>query len=84
MGSANNGWNGSVNKATTAVLTGNTATSFQEVEIIDNSGNLKKRQRFTSDTNNAIIDITALQTGTYIVRVFNGKSWEDYQIIITK
>ena len=74
----------SVKKERKSEFNSNNLTSISEVQVLDKFGILRKRQQFINGTNAVTIDISALPTDTYILKVLNGTNWEEYQIIVTK
>jgi hypothetical protein len=63
---------------------GTTTQGFTDVEIVDKTGNLKERIKFGKGTKSSKIDISSLPADTYIIRINNGKSWEDHKILIIR
>lgn len=64
--------------------TDTTTQGFTDVEIADKSGNLKKRIKYSIGTHSSKIDISSLPADTYIIRINNGKNWEDHKILIVR
>ena len=64
--------------------TSDTKTGFTDVEIFDKMGNPKKKIKYLKNTKSASIDLSALPSDNYVLRIFNGTSWEEHQFIIGK
>lgn len=60
------------------------AASFTKVEIFDKMGNLKKQFKFAKGTKHATIDISSLPADAYVVKVFNGTTWEENKLLVVR
>lgn len=58
--------------------------SISEIEVIDQTGNVKKKLKYKAGTKKATISIKDLPEAIYSVRVFDGKKWRSEQIIKSK
>jgi hypothetical protein len=47
-------------------------------------GELKMSVKFSSATQYATINIASLPADAYMVKIFNGLSWEEHKILVVK
>ena len=57
-------------------------SSFELVEIYNKVGVLKNKYKFPKNTLQAKVDVSNLLSDVYIVRIFNGKNWEEHKLVV--
>lgn len=55
---------------------------IQEVQIYNRMGGLEKREQFNEAENSVTIDVTSLNRGEHVVRVYDGTNWHHKKIKI--
>lgn len=75
------------NPASSNLTISSTETAFntiKEVRIIDKGGFMKLYQKYAAGTKKVNVNVSTLPTDVYIVQIFNGKEWQNQQIIIKR
>ena len=62
----------------------NEENKITEIKLFDNTGTLKKHQKFTGGTRQTSINISGLLPGLYYIEIYNGKEKETQQVVIAK
>lgn len=57
------------------------AAIIQEVQVVDKFGSVVKQFKYGSGSQKVEMNISELRTGTYFIKVFNGKEWKVQSII---
>jgi hypothetical protein len=60
------------------------SSSFTRVQIVDKMGVVKKSFSFQKGTTRATINISFLPADAYIVKVYNGSTWEENKLLVIK
>lgn len=58
-----------------------TDQNIREVIITDKTGSIKQRNTYANSTRQVNLNISALKTDLYILRIYNGKSWTTLKFI---
>lgn len=66
-------------KLITQKITKSSAQDIREIVIVDKMAQTKYKQVFTMGTRRINTNIAHLPTGTYFIRIFNGKDWQTLQ-----
>lgn len=56
-------------------------TTIKEIQVTDKLGNLKKKIKLTGDIKKTKINIAELPADTYIIRIYDGKTWAAKKVI---
>lgn len=56
---------------------------IQSLRIYDRAGNLKIESRYLQNVKQPVIDVSSLKTGVYMVDIFDGKTTERHELIVT-
>lgn len=52
------------------------------IKVFDNSGNTKIERQYRLGQTSVNLQVTSLNSGIYLISIFNGKSWESQQIVV--
>ncbi len=59
-----------------------TATEIQEIQLTDNTGTIRLKKQLPKGSKSAKISTSALKSGVYVIRIFDGTEWHSQQLII--
>jgi len=78
----------SPNPASSELTISTTATGttddIKEVRVIDKAGTIKLSHKYGAGLKRVNINVSTLPTDMYIVQIFNGKEWQNQQLIINR
>lgn len=55
--------------------------TIKEIQVTDKMGNVKKKIKLNGDTKKTKINIAELPADTYIIRIYDGKTWTSKKVI---
>jgi len=66
------------------VATGAADHKIHQVRIVDGEGIIRKTFRYAGDSDNVSVDVSSLPGGIYTVQVFDNRTWQSGQLVLTK
>lgn len=60
----------------------NKSTGFDRIEVLDKTGNTVLKRTYPKDTKKVNLNVSALRSDVYVVRIYKGNVPEEHKIIV--